>query len=268
MSQLSGLYAIWLREVKVFFREYSRLIGSVLTPLLWLVVVGKGIGASIEDEESFGSYGYDTFIFPGILCMTVLFQSVFYGLYIVWDRKIDFLKEVLAAPLHRSTIFLGKVLGGVTDSMVQVTIIVILGYFIFPELRENYTVQSLARFTIIRSSMSCSFMSWIVMGLPVLWICANVTLSRSRFWSSGKTLLEGRRSSDLTKETIPFLFYAESRQIHDNETNTFFSIQLFNGDWISDPLHIGELDLSFLVSCLESLGLQQLIHARRDRACQ
>ncbi len=76
--------------------------------------------------------------------MTVLFQSVFYGLYIVWDRKIDFLKEVLAAPLHRSTIFLGKVLGGVTDSMVQVTIIVILGYFIFPELRENYTVQSLA----------------------------------------------------------------------------------------------------------------------------
>lgn len=144
MSQLSGLYAIWLREVKVFFREYSRLIGSVLTPLLWLVVVGKGIGASIEDEESFGGYGYDTFIFPGILCMTVLFQSVFYGLYIVWDRKIDFLKEVLAAPLHRSTIFLGKVLGGVTDSMVQVTIIVILGYFIFPELRENYTVLSLA----------------------------------------------------------------------------------------------------------------------------
>jgi ABC-2 type transport system permease protein len=144
MSQLSGLYAIWLREVKVFFREYSRLIGSVLTPLLWLVVVGKGIGASIEDEASFGGYGYDTFIFPGILCMTVLFQSVFYGLYIVWDRKIDFLKEVLAAPLHRSTIFLGKVLGGVTDSMVQVTIIVILGYFIFPELRENYTVQSLA----------------------------------------------------------------------------------------------------------------------------
>ena len=76
MSQLSGLYAIWLREVKVFFREYSRLIGSVLTPLLWLVVVGKGIGASIEDEASFGGYGYDTFIFPGILCMTVLFQSL------------------------------------------------------------------------------------------------------------------------------------------------------------------------------------------------
>ena len=142
MSQLSGRYAIWLREVKVFFREYSRLVGSVLTPLLWLVVVGKGIGASIVDDESFGGVGYDTFIFPGILCMTVLFQSVFYGLYIVWDRKIDFLKEVLAAPLNRSTIFLGKVLGGVTDSMVQVTIIVILGYFIFPE--ATYTIHSLA----------------------------------------------------------------------------------------------------------------------------
>jgi len=68
----------------------------------------------------------------------------------------------------------------------------------------------------MRSSISCSFMSWIVMGLPVLWIWANVTLSRSRFWSSGKTLLEGFLSSDLTKQTIPFLFYAEPGKLNDN----------------------------------------------------
>ena len=55
-------------------------------------------------------------------------------MYIVWDRKIDFLKEVLAAPLNRSTVFLGKCLGGVTDSMIQVTIIIVLGLFIFPEI--------------------------------------------------------------------------------------------------------------------------------------
>jgi ABC-2 type transport system permease protein len=103
--------------------------------------LGKGIGASIDENESFVGVPYEQFIFPGILTMTVLFQSVFYGLYIVWDRKIDFLKEVLAAPLNRSTVFLGKCLGGVTDSMIQVTIIMVLGFFIFPDL--EYTLQSL-----------------------------------------------------------------------------------------------------------------------------
>ena len=141
MNQLNGLYAIWLREVIVYFREYSRLIGSVLTPLLWLLVLGKGIGASIDENENFAGVPYEVFIFPGILTMTVLFQSVFYVLYIVWDRKIDFLKEVLASPLNRSTVFLGKCLGGVTDSMIQVTIIIVLGFFIFPDL--EYTLQSL-----------------------------------------------------------------------------------------------------------------------------
>jgi ABC-2 type transport system permease protein len=103
--------------------------------------LGKGIGASIDENESFAGVPYEQFIFPGILTMTVLFQSVFYGLYIVWDRKIDFLKEVLAAPLNRSTVFIGKCLGGVTDSMIQVTIIIVLGFFIFPDL--EYTLQSL-----------------------------------------------------------------------------------------------------------------------------
>lgn len=134
MSQLTGLYAIWLREVKVFFRERSRLIGSLLTPLLWLLVVGKGIGASIKDTSEFGGYEYSTFIFPGILCMTVLFTSVFYGLYIIWDRKIDFLKEVLVSPLNRSTIFLGKVLGGCTDSLVQGCLLLLLAPLLFPDL--------------------------------------------------------------------------------------------------------------------------------------
>jgi len=133
MNDLRGIYAIWLRELKVYFREYSRIIGSVLTPLLWLLIVGKGIGASIG-SDSFQGVDYSHFIFPGILCMTVLFQSVFYGLYIVWDRKIDFLKEVLASPLNRSSIFIGKVLGGVTDSMIQVSIILFMGHFLFEDL--------------------------------------------------------------------------------------------------------------------------------------
>ncbi len=124
MSELSGLYAVWLREVLVFWREKSRIAASIFAPLLWLVIFGSGFGNRI----SFEGFDYQTFIFPGIVAMIILFRSIFYGIYIIWDKKIDFLKEVLAAPLSRSTIFFGKVLGGATDAMLQGVLILFLGY--------------------------------------------------------------------------------------------------------------------------------------------
>jgi len=77
-----------------------------------------------------GELDYQSFIFPGIISMALLFTSIFYGMYIVWDKMIDFLKEVLVAPLSRTTIFFGKVLGGVTDGMIQGFILIIIGFAI------------------------------------------------------------------------------------------------------------------------------------------
>jgi ABC-2 type transport system permease protein len=115
MTELDGLYALWYREFKVFLREKSRIVSSLFTPLLWIVVFGGGLGSSV----SLGGTNYQVFIFPGILTMTILFSSIFFGLYIVWDKRIDFFKEVLVAPLSRLTIFAGKMLGGCTDALIQ-----------------------------------------------------------------------------------------------------------------------------------------------------
>lgn len=123
MSELSGLYAIWYREFKVFTREKSRVISSIINPLLWLVVFGGGLGSAISIQ----GMNYQSFIFPGILTMVALYSTIFYGSYVIWDKKIDFLKEVLVAPLSRTTIFFGKVLGGLTDTLIQVTILLALG---------------------------------------------------------------------------------------------------------------------------------------------
>lgn len=129
MSELSGLYAIWYREFKVFIRERSRLVASIISPLMWLVVFGTGLGSSITGIEGVSSsVSYQSFIYPGILVMSVLFSAVFYGMYVIWDRKIDFLKEVLVAPLSRTTIFFGKVLGGATDTMTESLILIALGF--------------------------------------------------------------------------------------------------------------------------------------------
>jgi len=122
MSELSGLYALWERELKIYLRERSRIVSSAINPLLWLFVFGGGLGS----EFSVGSVNYQTFIYPGIIAMTVIFSSIFYGAYVVWDKRLDFLKEVLVAPIARSTAFLGKVLGGVTDGVIQATIMLVL----------------------------------------------------------------------------------------------------------------------------------------------
>ena len=126
MSELTGLLAIWYREFKVFTRERSRVVSSVLNPLLFLIIFGAGLGSSVSIE----GMSYQRFIYPGIISMALLFTSIYYGVYIVWDKMIDFLKEVLVAPLSRTTIFLGKVLGGVTDAMIQGTLLIVIGFFL------------------------------------------------------------------------------------------------------------------------------------------
>jgi ABC-2 type transport system permease protein len=127
MSELEGIYAVWLREAKIYVREKERLVSAVISPLLWIFGFGGGLGSSVE---SMSGYPYQVFIYPGIMVMTVLFTSLFFGVYIIWDRKLDFLKEVLVAPVSRASVFAGKMLGGVTDAMVQVAYLIIIGFFI------------------------------------------------------------------------------------------------------------------------------------------
>jgi ABC-2 type transport system permease protein len=123
MSTWEAIYGIWLREVKVFSREKSRIVTSVFTPLLWIFGFGGGLGPNVSVKE----FNYQIFIYPGILAMSILFNSVFFGVYIVWDRKIDILKEILVAPISRTAIFVGKILGGTTDSMIQGMIMLLIG---------------------------------------------------------------------------------------------------------------------------------------------
>lgn len=124
MSELKGIYALWYREIRVYLRERSRIVSSIVNPIMWLLIIGGGLGSAI----SFGGVNYQTFIFPGVLIQATLFSSIFFGVYIVWDKKVDFLKEVLVAPMSRMSIFIGKIVGGATDTITQVSLLLIIGY--------------------------------------------------------------------------------------------------------------------------------------------
>lgn len=143
--ELGKLYSLWLREFKVFLREKSRLGAAIFTPLLWLFVFGGGLGSSLSSFSNNSNIDYQQFIFPGIISMSVIFSSVFFGSYIIWDKKFDFLKSVMVAPVSRTTIFIGKTLGGMTTSIIQVAILLVVGLF----LGIQYTPISLLSITAI-----------------------------------------------------------------------------------------------------------------------
>lgn len=124
-DHLTKIYALWLREFKVFLREKSRLIASTFTPILWLFVIGSGLGAT--SPATAPGVDYQQFIFPGIVAMSIIFSSVFFGSYIIWDRKFDFLKSVMVAPVSRGSVFVGKTLGGMTTSLIQAAILLAIG---------------------------------------------------------------------------------------------------------------------------------------------
>ena len=124
-DHLAKIYAIWLREFKVFLREKSRLVASTFTPILWLFVIGSGFGSA--NPTTVPGVDYQQFIFPGIVAMSIIFSSVFYGSYIIWDRKFDFLKSVMVAPVSRGSVFVGKTLGGMTTSLIQASILLAIG---------------------------------------------------------------------------------------------------------------------------------------------
>jgi ABC-2 type transport system permease protein len=127
-NELMAVYAVWLREFKRFYRDKGSLLGSIARPLMWFLIIGGGIGATTKLAGV--SVDYFTFIAPGIIGMTVLFTSLFQGVSVIWDREFGFLKEMLVAPVSRTSIVIGKALGGATSSLLQSAIIIGVAYAI------------------------------------------------------------------------------------------------------------------------------------------
>jgi ABC-2 type transport system permease protein len=120
---LSCIYMVWLRDIIRYFREKSQLYGSIARPLLWLFILGMGLRGSFQPS---GGLSYTQFIFPGIVAMTVIFTSIQSAISIIWDREFGFLKEILVAPVPRTSITIGKCLSGTTLSLIQAGIILLL----------------------------------------------------------------------------------------------------------------------------------------------
>jgi ABC-2 type transport system permease protein len=111
--------SLWWREVVRFYRQRSRVAGVILSPLVFWLVIGAGFGKSFRAAGAEGGQRYLEFFYPGALVMIVLFTSIFAMMSVIEDRKEGFLLSVLVAPINRSAVVLGKVMGGTTLSAIQ-----------------------------------------------------------------------------------------------------------------------------------------------------
>ena len=124
-SDLRAVSIVWRREMIRFRRDRLRAITSLIQPLLFLLVLGTGL-SSLAGRNFPAGVDFKTFIFPGVLAMSVLFTAVFSAASIVWDREFGFLREMMVAPVRRSSIVIGKCLGGATVASFQGVIVLAL----------------------------------------------------------------------------------------------------------------------------------------------
>jgi ABC-2 type transport system permease protein len=123
-SELRAIKIVWRRELIRFLNDRIRIVTTLVQPFMYLFVLGAGL----QSLSRAGTHGvnFKTFIYPGILCMVVMFTAMFSAASIVWDREFGFLREMMVAPVRRSSIVIGKCLGVATVASIQGLIVLAL----------------------------------------------------------------------------------------------------------------------------------------------
>ena len=181
-SEARAIKVVWKRELVRFSRDRLRIITSLVQPFLFLFVLGTGLSRIAAE----GTHGVNlrTFVYPGVLCMAVMFTAMFSAASLVWDREFGFLREMMVAPVARASLVLGKCLGGATVAAFQGVIVICLAGlvgvpYVASLMLEIFALQLLLAFAITafgvmvaaRISQVQSFMALMQMAImPMFFI--------------------------------------------------------------------------------------------------
>ncbi len=115
----SVIFIMWRRELLRFSRDRSQLFGAFSRTVLWLLILGYGLGAALREIEG---YPYSHYVLPGVVVLNVLYASLQSSIALVWDKNVGLLREVLVSPAPTLSITLGKLFGGASIATIQGTI--------------------------------------------------------------------------------------------------------------------------------------------------
>jgi ABC-2 type transport system permease protein len=116
---LLATLTLWRREIVRFYRQRSRIVGALGSPVVFWVLLGSGLGRSFRPADGGAETGYLEYFYPGTLALILLFTAIFSTISVIEDRREGFLQGVLVAPVPRAAIVLGKILGGTTLAVLQ-----------------------------------------------------------------------------------------------------------------------------------------------------
>ncbi|HEY6425154.1 MAG TPA: ABC transporter permease [Pseudonocardiaceae bacterium] len=126
--QARAAFVVWQRELIRFTKDRARMVSSLVQPVLFLFVLGVGLSSLVSAGN--GAVDLKTFLFPGVLAISVLFTAAFSGISMVWDREFGFLREMLVAPVSTTAILTGKCVGGATVATLQSMVLLALAGFV------------------------------------------------------------------------------------------------------------------------------------------
>ena len=158
LANVRGVYIIWYRDLLRWWRDRQRILPSAVQPILYLFVFGVGLGSAINAGRGAGAsalgVSYTTFMYPGVLAMSVLFTSMFSAMSIVWDREFGFLKEIQVAPISRAAVAVGKALGGSTVAMLQASLLLLVSPLVGVALNPLLVLQILGLLFLLAFALS------------------------------------------------------------------------------------------------------------------
>ncbi len=151
MANLRGIYIMWYRDILRLWRDKTRIVGSLMFPLLFMAM-GSGLSGSLGALAPGGDFS--RFMYPGILGVAVLMTALMSGVGIVWDRQFGFLKEVLVAPISRTSVALGKTLGGATIALLQGSLVFLFAPLLGVTLTPLLVIQLVVLMFIMAASIA------------------------------------------------------------------------------------------------------------------
>jgi ABC-2 type transport system permease protein len=150
------------REIVRFYRQRARVVGVIVSPLIFWVLLGSGFARSFKMGGNAAGGQYLGYFFPGAIAMIILFTAIFSMMSLIQDRNEGFLLSVLSAPVSRSVIVLGKVLGGTILAAVQGIFFLVLAPFVGVHLTFGSTALSILIITLISFSLTA-------LGFAIAW---------------------------------------------------------------------------------------------------
>ena len=115
--------AVVKRELIKTFRQRARLLSAMVRPMIWLLVIGSGVGSMLSGSQQ---EGYLQFLVPGIVAMTLLFAALLSALTLVYDKEFGVMRMMLIAPIAHYWIVLAKLIAATLTAMVQAVLLLII----------------------------------------------------------------------------------------------------------------------------------------------